>query len=110
MHRSPFNNRKGPNGRPYELIGSLDSDISFVSSGRPSIDNLFPANFHESFETGTTPPRLSSFSEMENQSFDLGYPGRRSVDTLTPPDSSYVSTDSMVRESLILSANTYLLI
>nr|AID16034.1 putative universal stress protein [Catharanthus roseus] len=93
--KSPFNNRKGPNGRPYELIGSLDSDISFVSSGRPSIDNLFPANFHESFETGTTPPRLSSFSEMENQSFDLGYPGRRSVDTLTPPDSSYVSTDSM---------------
>ncbi|CDP18079.1 unnamed protein product [Coffea canephora] len=91
-NRSPFTHRKGPNGKPYEL-SSPDTDISFVSSGRPSIDNTFPS-FADSIDSGPTPPRISGFSEMENRSFESLHFGRRSVDIITSPEFSSAFGDS----------------
>ncbi|XP_027082283.1 U-box domain-containing protein 35-like [Coffea arabica] len=90
--KSPFTHRKGPNGKPYEL-SSPDTDISFVSSGRPSIDNTFPS-FADSINSGPTPPRISGFSEMENRSFESLHFGRRSVDIITSPEFSSVFGDN----------------
>ncbi|KAL3498209.1 hypothetical protein ACH5RR_040941, partial [Cinchona calisaya] len=97
MMKSPFTHRKGPNGKPYELPPP-DTDISFVSSGRPSVDNMFPS-FVDSFENGPTPPRLSGFSEMENQSCESLYIGRRSMDIITPVEFSSASIESEVVSS-----------
>ncbi|KAI3728256.1 hypothetical protein L6452_16889 [Arctium lappa] len=77
--KSPFNNRRGPNGKPYGELPPPESDISFVSSGRPSVDNI---NMFPSFES-----ERISFSELD-QGFDLYQMGRRSADINTPPDLS----------------------
>lgn len=54
-----------------------DSDISFVSSsGRPSIDQLFPS-LYDSLD-GSRSPRLSNLSDMD---FDLASLPRRSMDS-----------------------------
>ncbi|XP_070047930.1 U-box domain-containing protein 52-like isoform X2 [Nicotiana tomentosiformis] len=91
--KSPFTHRKGPNGKPYE-ISLPDTDISYVSSGRPSIDNIY-SSFSDGYDGGgPTPPRLSGFSDFETQSFDSTQFGRRSVDTLTPPELSHSSIES----------------
>ncbi|KAL9338566.1 hypothetical protein Peur_067581 [Populus x canadensis] len=59
---------------------SIDSDISFVSSGRASIDSIFPA-FYDNTETSRTPPRLSNMSDFDsNYSFESLHYGRRSMD------------------------------
>lgn len=112
-NRSPFTHRKGPNGKPYELPPP-DTDISFVSSGRPSIDNIFPL-FADSFDSGPTPPRLSGFSEVENQGFESLHLGRRSVDIITPPEFSSISGESdaspskaMVTKSKLFSYKIYI--
>lgn len=91
VNRSPFTHRKGPNGKPYE-ISQPDTDISFVSSGRPSIDNMFPS-FADSFDSGTTPPRLSGFSDYEGQSFEPMPMGRRSLDIM-PSEMSLLSMEA----------------
>lgn len=105
-NRSPFTSRKGPNGKPYELP-QPNTDISFVSSGRPSIDRMNP--LFDSFETSST-PRLSNFSNFSD--LDQGFEsyagrsvdgrisvdarrsvdGRKSMDTAT--EISYASIDS----------------
>ncbi|KAI7735475.1 hypothetical protein M8C21_017833 [Ambrosia artemisiifolia] len=76
----PFTNRRGPNGKPYGELLSPDSNISFVSTGRMSVDNVFP-----SFDSELSPVRSRiSFSELDNPSFD-SYPlERRSVDVVYP--------------------------
>ncbi|CAN4075791.1 unnamed protein product [Withania somnifera] len=90
--KSPFTHRKAPNGKPYEL--SLpDTDISYVSSGRRSTDNIY-SSLSDSYESGgPTPPRLSGFSDFDTQSFDSSQFGRRSVDNLTPPELSIASME-----------------
>ncbi|KAM7268233.1 hypothetical protein ACFE04_010399 [Oxalis oulophora] len=92
--RSPFT-RRGLNGKSYGEISMPDTDISFVSSGRPSIDRIFPA-FYENSEPGRTPPRLSNFSDFDdNQSFESMPPfGRRSVDITNSPDFSSASLEN----------------
>lgn len=71
-----------------------DTDISFVSSGRPSIDRIFPP-FYDTIETGRTGPRLSNISEIEsNNSFESMQYGRRSADICSPPELSPMSHDS----------------
>ncbi|KAJ0235809.1 Kinase with adenine nucleotide alpha hydrolases-like domain-containing protein [Hirschfeldia incana] len=74
--KSPFM-RRGYEGRYQPSM--TDSDISFVSSGRPSVDLMFP-----SFDDHLDFPRLSltsgsdyeenriSFSSSDKQSIDLG--------------------------------------
>ncbi|KAI5354721.1 PREDICTED: U-box domain-containing [Prunus dulcis] len=94
--RSPFT-RKGPNGKSYADLPMPDTDISYVSSGRPSIDRIFPA-FYDNLDSGRiTPPRMSSSTEIDlNHSFEsMQYFGRRSVDvSSSPPTFSSVSQDS----------------
>ena len=94
--RSPFN-RKGPNGKSYPELPMPDSDISYVSSGRASIDRIFPA-FYDNFDSGrATPPRMSNSTEIDmNHSFEsMNYFGRRSVDiSSSPPTFSSISQES----------------
>ncbi|KAG5222000.1 U-box domain-containing protein [Salix suchowensis] len=76
---SPFT-RRGLNGKSYGELSVPDSDISFVSSGRASIDNIFPP-FYDNIETSRTPPRLSNISDLDsNYSFESLHYGRRSMD------------------------------
>ncbi|XP_061963519.1 U-box domain-containing protein 35-like [Populus nigra] len=77
--RSPFT-RRGLTGKSYGELSVPDTDISFVSSGRPSIDRIFPA-FYDNTETSRTPPRLSNFSDIDsNYSFESLHHGRKSLD------------------------------
>ncbi|XXG70959.1 hypothetical protein AAC387_Pa07g0318 [Persea americana] len=70
--RSPFL-RKGPNDKSFGDLSFPDTDISFVSSGRPSIDRMFPS-LYDHMETA---PRLSSASTGFDRSFELA-PSNRS--------------------------------
>lgn len=82
-NRSPFT-RRG-NGRSYGELSVPESDISFVSSGRPSIDRIFP-NLYDNNDPSRTPPRLSNFSDMDyGPSFESSNYGRRSVDIISSP-------------------------
>ncbi|KAK3031320.1 hypothetical protein RJ639_035226, partial [Escallonia herrerae] len=92
LNRSPFTHRRRPNGKSYGELSSPDTDISFVSSGRPSIDRLFPS-YCDSFEMGAT-PRFSNFSDVDRQSFESFRIGRKSADSTTPPELSYSSFES----------------
>ncbi|MBA0647311.1 hypothetical protein Goklo_015206 [Gossypium klotzschianum] len=93
--RSPFN-RGGQNVKPYLALPMPDTDISFVSSGRPSIDRMFPEfyDYQEGSRTATA-PRLSNVSDYEsNFSFESMQFGRNSLDLNSPHNFSYVSQDS----------------
>lgn len=86
--RSPLP-RKGLNWKSYGELPLLDTDISFVSSGRPSIDRVFHYDHMKEIEH-RTPSRLSHISErdMINPSFEPLYFGRKSVDIASPPPES----------------------
>ncbi|KAG7567530.1 Protein kinase domain [Arabidopsis thaliana x Arabidopsis arenosa] len=91
--RSPFT-RRG-NGKSYGDLSVPESDISFISSGRPSIDRIFPS-LYDNNDPNRTPPRLSNFSDMDNSSIldqSSNY-GRRSVDMNSPTDYSTGSFES----------------
>jgi hypothetical protein len=69
-----------------------DSDISFVSSGRPSTDRLFPSVFNHNYnsESSFSNPRLSYSSDTDgNYSFESINYGRRSIDIANPDFSSF---------------------
>ncbi|KAK2659107.1 hypothetical protein Ddye_005640 [Dipteronia dyeriana] len=90
--RSPFT-RRGYNTKSYGEFP--DTDISFVSTGRPSIDRIFP-NFYENVEQSAsrTPPRLSNTSDLDmGNSFESMHFGRRSLDINSPSEFSSVSNE-----------------
>ncbi|KAI4312782.1 hypothetical protein MLD38_037575 [Melastoma candidum] len=90
--RSPFSRGKGANGKPYGECGLPDSDISFVSSGRPSIDRVLPSLYNN---MDGMHGRLSCSSDIDGiYSFDNNFPGRRSVDTISHNEFSYALQDS----------------
>ncbi|XP_010472443.1 PREDICTED: U-box domain-containing protein 52-like [Camelina sativa] len=91
--KSPFT-RRG-NGRSYGDLSVPESDISFVSSGRPSIDRIFPS-LYDNNDPNRTPPRLSNFSDMDyGSNFDQSSNyGRRSMDMNSPTDMSSGSFES----------------
>lgn len=60
--RSPFTRA----GKSYESSKLPDSDISFVSSGRPSIDRIFPTMYDD---LDTASGRLSGVSDSDTRSF-----------------------------------------
>ncbi|KAK1367632.1 U-box domain-containing protein 52 [Heracleum sosnowskyi] len=93
FNRSPFANRRGQNANPYDL------DLSFNSSGRPSTDHMYPS--FESFETSSTSrlSNFSNFSDLDNQGFETYQYARRSVDTMTPTELSFVSAESDIMSS-----------
>ncbi|KAG6771496.1 hypothetical protein POTOM_022864 [Populus tomentosa] len=99
--KSPFTRRGGI--AKYEP-SIPDSDISFVSSGRPSIDHAFPA-IYDAFETGMTPrlsnafetgmtPRLSNGSDYDIRSFGSLYSGNKSIDASSQYNFSSTSQES----------------
>ncbi|XP_056174838.1 U-box domain-containing protein 52 isoform X1 [Syzygium oleosum] len=111
--RSPFTRGKGSNGRLYGEIGAPDTDISFVSSGRQSIDRMFPS-FYDNLDSGYS-PRLSNTSNIDHrQSFDATLLAQRleygstvhevsstshiSVDSERSFSSSSLSTDDVEAE------------
>ncbi|CAL9233790.1 unnamed protein product [Arabidopsis halleri] len=91
--RSPFT-RRG-NGKSYGDLSVPESDISFISSGRPSIDRIFPS-LYDNNDPNRTPSRLSNFSDMDySSSLDQSSNyGRRSVDMNSPTDFSTGSLES----------------
>ncbi|XP_057958896.1 U-box domain-containing protein 52-like isoform X2 [Malania oleifera] len=91
--KSPFTRGRGTNGKSYGELSVPDTDISFVSSGRPSTDRMFPS-FYDTIETGRTPPRLSSSSEMDNPSFESIQWGRKSLEFGGPFEFSSASHES----------------
>ncbi|XP_062098004.1 U-box domain-containing protein 35 [Humulus lupulus] len=93
--RSPFTSRRGPNGKSYGELPMLDSDISFVSSGRPSLDRIIHPLFNENVDSAKTSPRMSIGTEFDfNHSFESLPNGRRSEDTLSPSEFSSFSQES----------------
>ncbi|KAK3437453.1 hypothetical protein EUGRSUZ_C02137 [Eucalyptus grandis] len=77
---SPFTRGKGSNGRLYGEVGTPDTDISFVSSGRQSVDRMFPS-FYDNLDGGYS-PRLSNTSNTDyRQGFDAALLAQRSVDS-----------------------------
>ncbi|XP_027190554.1 U-box domain-containing protein 52-like isoform X2 [Cicer arietinum] len=90
---SPFT-RKGYNGKQYMESSMTDSDISFISTGRASIDRMLPPLCNNS-EAGMSNPRLSSSSEPDgNYSFESIYQGKMSSDFSIPPEFTSLSFDS----------------
>ncbi|KAJ6381235.1 hypothetical protein OIU77_030009 [Salix suchowensis] len=103
--RSPFT-RRGGIARYESSIP--DSDISFVSSGRPSTDRTSPS-FYDAFETGMTPrtfpafydafetgmtPRVSNGSDYDYRSFGSLYSGNKSIDASSQNNFSPTSQES----------------
>ncbi|CAN1820169.1 U-box domain-containing protein 34 [Linum perenne] len=101
--KSPLN-RNAVNAKSYGELKLPDTDISFVSSGRTSIDRMFPGFYDNnpmSSEAGR-PPRLSNLSDIENDLMN-GFEsmqqqqhagGRRSVDISSSPRLSSVSQEN----------------
>ncbi|KAH0993587.1 hypothetical protein GBA52_005070 [Prunus armeniaca] len=73
-YMSPFTRATASNNKSYEL--SSETDISFVSSGRPSVDKLFPS-FYDGLESG---PRSSISSDMDTISSTSSYSGHKFID------------------------------
>ncbi|KAL9819453.1 putative protein kinase RLK-Pelle-RLCK-IXb family [Arabidopsis thaliana] len=80
--RPPYNKR-GLTGRSYGELSIPDSEISFNSSGRPSIERNSPSLYDNS-DPNRTPPRLSNFSDVDYGSFESMTFGRRSMDLSSP--------------------------
>ncbi|XP_062159120.1 U-box domain-containing protein 35-like isoform X2 [Alnus glutinosa] len=80
--RSPFgrNNRASMN-KSYEL-SMPDTDISFVSNGRPSVERIYPS-LYDNLDSGMT-PRLSTTSEFDIRSFGTSLSGNKSIHILSP--------------------------
>ncbi|KAL2342628.1 hypothetical protein Fmac_003913 [Flemingia macrophylla] len=85
---SPFSRAGRGSYRSYEP-SVLDCDISFVSSGRPSIDRMFPS-LYDDLDSGMN-PRLSVGSDFDVRSFGSSISGAKSIDQ---GDYSFSSQDS----------------
>lgn len=92
MDRSPFTRGGRSSYKPYES-SIPDSDISFVSSGRPSIERMLPSMFDD-LEPGMA-PRLSNSSDFDGRSSESSFSGARSIDmNYSQGDFSFSSQDS----------------
>ncbi|KAI4376372.1 hypothetical protein MLD38_014141 [Melastoma candidum] len=90
--RSPFTRGKGTNGKAYGECTLPDSDISFVSSGRPNAECILPP-MYDSMDQGHA--RLSSGSDLDGiYNFEQFQRGRQSLDTISRCELSYASQDS----------------
>ncbi|KAL1353134.1 hypothetical protein HN51_017058 [Arachis hypogaea] len=93
--RSPLT-RKGVNDKSYAEMSWSDTDITFVSSERSSIDRMIPSLYLGS-DAGMSNPRLSYGSDINidgNYSFESVHHPRMSMDSLADsPEFSYVSHD-----------------
>ncbi|OVA15765.1 Protein kinase domain [Macleaya cordata] len=95
-NRSPFSRAggRGLNDRSYGETSVPDSDISFVSSGRPSTEHMFPS-LYDNYDPGRTPPRLSNSSDIDSRrSFESSRTGPKSMDLQYMSDFSMASQES----------------
>ncbi|PSS01583.1 Serine/threonine-protein kinase [Actinidia chinensis var. chinensis] len=93
--KSPFTRHKASN-RSYGDLSMCDTDISFVSSGRPSTERMhgYPFDSQES----AAPPRLSYGSDKDNRSsFGSAFSAVKS------PDQSFMHGFSSSSESASMS-------
>jgi hypothetical protein len=67
--------------KSYEL-SMPDTDISFVSNGRPSVERIYPS-LYDNLDSGMT-PRLSTTSEFDIRSFGTSLSGNKSIHILSP--------------------------
>lgn len=103
MDRSPFTR----GGRAYKSYESsiADSDISFVSSARPSVDRVFPS-LYDDLDSGIA-SRLSTGSDYDSRSFASSFSGPKSIDMSSPMDNlSFSSQGGSGISSLRLSDAT----
>ncbi|XP_045822709.1 U-box domain-containing protein 35 [Trifolium pratense] len=96
---SPFTRGARPTHRSYES-SIPESDISFVSSGRPSVDRLFPSLYEEMDSV----PRLSGSTDYDVRSFGSSFSGgAKSIDqseySFSSQDSGNGSMSSLPRIS-----------
>lgn len=63
--------------KSYELSSPDTHDISFVSSGRPSIDQMFPSIYGYQ-EPALPSPRISTSSEFDYRNFAPSLSGKTS--------------------------------
>ncbi|KAE9597833.1 putative non-specific serine/threonine protein kinase [Lupinus albus] len=97
MDRSPFTR----SGRSYQRSNESsisDCDISFVSSGRPSVDRMFPSLYDEMDFS-----RLSTGSDYDARSSSSSYSGAKSIDQ---GDYSFCSQDSGISMSSLRLSNS----
>ncbi|XWS52331.1 hypothetical protein CRYUN_Cryun11dG0058600 [Craigia yunnanensis] len=92
--KSPFTRGRSP--IKYEP-SIPESDISFVSSGRPSSDRMF-SSLYDDMEFGTS--RLSTSPEYENISFGSSFSGNRSMDLSSSQYDCSLSSQESGRTSL----------
>ncbi|KAJ4981023.1 hypothetical protein NE237_031860 [Protea cynaroides] len=71
-----------------------DTDISFVSSTRPSIELMFPSLYDHLDSGWSWTPRLSTSSDLDNRSFETSRPGNKSANDYQFQEFSPVSQDS----------------
>ncbi|KAK9279235.1 hypothetical protein L1049_012913 [Liquidambar formosana] len=90
--KSPFSRGKGLNGKSYGELSGPDTDISFVSSGRASIDRIFPS-FYDNNELGRT-PRLSNSSDIDYHGPESPHFGCKSMDINSPHEFSSFSQEN----------------
>ncbi|KAK7841715.1 u-box domain-containing protein 52 [Quercus suber] len=95
--KSPFNrNNRASLTKAFEL-SIPDSDISFVSNGRPSIDRMFPSLF-DNIESGLN-PRLSTSSDFDDNNLGSLLAGNNSIDmTSSQVDFSSKNLDDVEAE------------
>nr|CAN69465.1 hypothetical protein VITISV_023046 [Vitis vinifera] len=68
--------------------------ISFVSSGRPSTDRMFPPFYDSNIDIIRSNPRLSNSSDMDNQTFESSQMGRKSMEIGSPPEFLAISQEN----------------
>ncbi|MCH98700.1 U-box domain-containing protein 35-like, partial [Trifolium medium] len=100
---SPFTRGARPTHRSYEST-IPESDISFVSSGRPSVDRMFPSLYEEMDSGSGITPRLSGGSDYDVRSFGSSFSGgAKSIDqseySFSSQDSGNGSMSSLPRIS-----------
>ncbi|KAM5578531.1 U-box domain-containing protein 52 [Rosa sericea] len=83
--KSPFTRGRPSMDRSFEL--PPDSDISFVSSGRPSVDRMYPS-FYDSMDSGRNSRRLIG-SETENISSVSSNPRSRHFMEINSPQPEF---------------------
>ncbi|GLT62940.1 hypothetical protein SLA2020_355410 [Shorea laevis] len=94
--RSPFTADRGWNGKSHGEIRMPETDISYISSGRHSLDRMMPSCYDNlDHHGGRTPTRMSHSSDIDVNSFEPMHLGWRSLDVTSPSEfSSIYSHDS----------------
>lgn len=79
-------NRRGVNGRTsHPDLSMQDTDLTFISTGRPSVDRAFMGSIYEYQESTRSGQRQSNVSDLDfGGSFESSPFDRASLDTASP--------------------------